>query len=954
MTSVWRSRGETVTRSDPPAEAGVYVFGDVRFDLGRFELQREGVQQRVEPQVLEVLAYLIRHRDRLVGKHELMDEVWHDRFVSESAVTSRIKAARRVTGDDGERQSVIRTVHGRGYRFVARLAELPGPAATTRMAAIRCVGRYDELDQLRSALAAAQSGHRRVVLLGGEPGIGKTTLIESFLGDLPPTCQLTGVGQCHPVSLGEPYAPVLEALAEIAKGPRGDLVRRLLDEVAPGWLLQLPALLDATAAQSLAVRTLGWTPERMLREALDLFDVLAASNEGPLILVVEDLHWADRATLDLATAAARRRKAAPLLLIGTYRHTEVDDGSVLSTVSELVVRGLARDIRLGPLPLAATAELVAQRSSGTDSLADDVVALQRRSGGNPLFIGALLEGNGAATRIAELPDSLLDIVERDLDALEQFDRELLETAAVAGTEFTVEQLGSGAEADEALRRCAALARRDRLISFADRDSATHFRFRHALYQEVTYSRIPPPRLRALHQVVGERLEAIAGDDATSAAELANHFTRSGDARRSIQYRLAAAGLAMARHAPAVALAHLRAGLQMLEQLSEGEDRLRFEADLSTGAAVTAIVAEGWAAPEAVAGLQRASAAYGRLGDTASAVRATYAMAGIHEVRGEYDKSRAITVGQLAAAAGDDQAVVQLHDIIACSTFHLGDFGGALQHAEEALLRYDPERDFSVLAIVGENVFVSCQHWAGFSLWFTGYADSALTRSDAAVQLARRPDHTFSLCHALEQAAMLRQFRREPDHVLQLAGEMHALAVERGMPYHEVTAGVLLAWARGMLGDPVAGCRELEESLNAYRGTGAALDLSYFLILLADLALVAGDVQACERALQEARALARVRDSFIEPEIERFTAALLLHGGASPDLVEEHLRVALARATERGAVALELRAAAELRRLQLATGRPIDAQAMLASIVDRFSEGWNTLDLREATVLLNQG
>ena len=115
------------------APGGVYQFADVTVDLDRFELQRAGVPQHVEPQVLEVLAYLIRHRDRLVTKQELMDQVWHDRFISDSAITSRIKAARRATGDDGERQNVIRTVHGRGYRFVAEVAQpvsRPEPAET--------------------------------------------------------------------------------------------------------------------------------------------------------------------------------------------------------------------------------------------------------------------------------------------------------------------------------------------------------------------------------------------------------------------------------------------------------------------------------------------------------------------------------------------------------------------------------------------------------------------------------------------------------------------------------------------------------------------------------------------------------------------------------------------------------------------------------------------------------
>ena len=170
--------------SAPHAADAVYQFGDVTADLDRFELRRAGVLQHVEPQVLEVLAYLIRHRDRLVTKQELMDQVWHDRFISDSAITSRIKSARRATGDDGERQNVIRTVHGRGYRFVADVAQpFPRPESP-ETSTPGFVGRDAELATLWATLAAAESGSRQLMLISGEPGIGKTAIVEAFLAGL--------------------------------------------------------------------------------------------------------------------------------------------------------------------------------------------------------------------------------------------------------------------------------------------------------------------------------------------------------------------------------------------------------------------------------------------------------------------------------------------------------------------------------------------------------------------------------------------------------------------------------------------------------------------------------------------------------------------------------------------------------------------------------------------------
>jgi DNA-binding winged helix-turn-helix (wHTH) protein/tetratricopeptide (TPR) repeat protein len=928
----------------------VYQFADVTVDLDRFELQRAGVPRHVEPQVLEVLAYLIRHRDRLVTKQELMDQVWHDRFISDSAITSRIKAARRATGDDGERQNVIRTVHGRGYRFVAELAQ-PASREPAETATGGFVGRKAELATLWSSLAAAESGSRQLILISGEAGIGKTAIVEAFLAGLDETIELIGVGQCHPVGVGEPYGPVLGAIFDLAKGPAAAEVLRCLDAMAPGWLLQLPALVDVDHGSSLVNRTLGSTPERMLREALDLFDALASAGYGPLVLTIDDLHWADRPTLDLITAVGRRRRAAALLVLGTYRQTDLDEGHpLLATVSELVVRGLATHIRLEPLSLRTATELVTRREVDAPP-PEAMKALHRRSGGNPLFLSALLDTTTERGPDTDLPRSLRELVERDLDRLQPADREMIEAAAVAGIDFAAQLLGSGDEADQVWQRCHALARRDKLIAFDDRGRQGYFHFRHSLYQEVTYAELPGPRRRALHQLVGERVEAMTADVASSAAELAEHFTRSGDIPRAVRYRFAAAEVAAMRNAPAAALEHLRAALEMLPRMPDSQERQRAEADLLASSAAMALSVEGWDSPGAQHGIHRARELYVAVNDTGAANRMTYWLAGIHEYRGEFDRSQALMRERLQTGAGEEGELVELHDLLACSLFHLGEFGESIQHAREALAHYDSDRDRTALAVVGENAFVTSQHWTAFSLWFTGHPDTALSHSQAAVQMARRPDYAFSLCMALEMAAMLHQLRREPERVVELASEMHTLAVQGGLPYRQATAGVLLGWARSVLGEPAAGCHDLEAALAGYRRTGAASELPYFLILYADAARNAGLSDVGQRALDEARTLANFRPSCVTPEIDRLAAALWLQAGGHAAVAEKHLRAAIATARDRGALALELRAAADLRRLELANGRTGDAASILRFVVETFTEGNDLADLQDANELL---
>jgi predicted ATPase len=246
------------------------------------------------------------------------------------------------------------------------------------------------------------------------------------------------------------------------------------------------------------------------------------------------------------------------------------------------------------------------------------------------------------------------MVEHHLDRLQPADREVIEAAAVAAIDFADQLLGSSREVDEVWERCHALARRDQLIAFDDRGRQGYFRFRHSLYQEVTYAGVPLPRRRTLHQLVGERLEATTDDVTSTAAELAVHFSRSGDGRRAVRYRIAAAEVAALRNAPAAALEHIRAGLEMLPLLPDGEERQRAEADLLASSVAMALFVEGLDSQQAEPALQRARELYVAVNDTGSANRTTYWLAGLHEYRGEFDKSQALMPQRLQTAAGEDR------------------------------------------------------------------------------------------------------------------------------------------------------------------------------------------------------------------------------------------------------------------------------------------------------------
>ena len=294
---------------------------------------------KLEPQVFNVLVYLIQHRDRVVTKDELVEHVWAGRLVSEATLTSRMMAARRAVGDRGREQRIIQTLHGRGYRSIAAVAErtvdssrteaagqvnsqvqlapIPVPLSTqySALSSVSVVGRGAEFAQLQRWLQRACDGARQIVFITGEAGLGKTTVVDTFVEEARGRgVQWIGRGQCiEHYGAGETYMPVLEAFGQLCRGPDGQMVVDVLARQAPTWLVQLPWLSNDETYEVLQPRVLGATRERMLHEMTEAIEALTAKR--PLVLVIDDLHWSDYATLDLVALLARRREPARFLLL---------------------------------------------------------------------------------------------------------------------------------------------------------------------------------------------------------------------------------------------------------------------------------------------------------------------------------------------------------------------------------------------------------------------------------------------------------------------------------------------------------------------------------------------------------------------------------------------------------------------------------------------------------------
>jgi DNA-binding winged helix-turn-helix (wHTH) protein len=395
-----------------------WYFGPFRLDLANAVLWRAQQPVPLRPKTFGVLVYLVTHAGQLVTKEALFDAVWPETVVGDGALKTSMNELRKTLGETARAPQWIATVHGRGYRFIAPVttgepaapaavpaacaAPLPARAQAAVLAltprhpptpAPPLVAREAEVTTLQQWFAKALQGERHLGFITGEAGVGKTTLVDAFVAQLAaPEPVWIGHGQCvEQYGAGEAYLPLLEALGQMGRTPDGPHLVALLRQQAPSWLLQMPALLPPAEYEALQRSAGGGTRERMLRELAEAVEVLTAVR--PCILVLEDLHWSDTATIEWLAYIARRREPAQLLVLGTYRPVEaiVRTHPVHAMVQELTIHRYGAEMPLGEWSEAGVAAYLAQRGAGAAVPAALARVLTRRTDGHPLFVVAVVD-----------------------------------------------------------------------------------------------------------------------------------------------------------------------------------------------------------------------------------------------------------------------------------------------------------------------------------------------------------------------------------------------------------------------------------------------------------------------------------------------------------------------------------------------------------------------------------
>lgn len=616
--------GRCVNQQMRPARTA--RFGVFKLDLKAGELRKGNTRIRLQNQPFQILVLLLENTGDVVTQEQVQEKLWSNDTVVEfeHSIGTALKKLRQALGDDAAHPRYIETLSRRGYRWlvpveweemsagasvmvgtsfqgsVSRTDSAPPPTVSEKASQVQLVGRGRDLDKLKACLETMLRGHRQIVFVTGEAGIGKTALVDEFARQAAlrvPEMRIAR-GQCvEGFGSKEAYYPVLEAVGQLCRESGKGVAVETLAAQAPTWLVQFPALLTREHRENLQREILGATRERMLREIGDALETISSAT--PLFLILEDLQWADNSTVDLISALGRSRAPSRMMLVGTNRSldAEFSEHPLRALKQDLQVHQLCEIVTVSPLNEAEVTEYLGGDSSEANLPTGLAALLHRHSGGNPLFMVAAVEHlseRGLISRDHEtwklevplnkielgVPQRLRRMIEAQIERLSTEQQRALEVASVSGLVFDARLSAAAAELDAEKFEdlCEALSRRNRMVRwvgsqrFPDGAVSLRYEFVHALYREAFYHRQALGRRVKLHQRIGEQLEALHSGQVgeVAAMRLAYHFEEASDWSRAVKYFLSAADTAGRRFEPKQATKILEHALELVNKIPDAE------------------------------------------------------------------------------------------------------------------------------------------------------------------------------------------------------------------------------------------------------------------------------------------------------------------------------------------------------------------------------------------------
>ncbi|WP_042877566.1 adenylate/guanylate cyclase domain-containing protein [Cupriavidus necator] len=837
------------------------------------------------------------------------------------------------------------------------------------------VGRQDELAHLHEALDRARAGSGQIVGVVGEAGVGKSRLFHEFKVLSQHGCMVL---ETFSVSHGKSFAylPLIELVKNYFQIEVQDderkcrekvagrvlMLDRMLEDLLP-YLLHLLGIADPNSAlpnmdaQIRRQRTFEAITRLLVRE----------SHNQPLELLFEDLQWLDNETEAFLDVLIDHLPGARILLLLNYRPEYQHGWSEKNYYTKL---------RLDPLGQVEARQLLAALLGDDPTLMPLKTLIMEKTEGNPFFMEEVvqtlieekaLRGEPGHYRIEttptalHIPTTVQGVLAARIDRLPRAEKDLLQSLAVIGKEFPYSLIQRVvAQPDDQLRHLLTQLEAAGFIYERPAFPDTEYTFKHALTQEVAGSSLLTEQRTALHERTAHAIEALFHHQLKDYySELARHYSLSGNDPKAVEYLQRTGQQAIQRSAYQEAIRQLNAALALLKGQPDTPERARQELSLRLAIGPALIAARGFASSEVEATYSRALALCGQVGETPQLFPTQAGLRTYFSLRAEHAKAYKLgkQLLRLAENAKDPELLGEAHVSLGTSLYYSGKFRAADAHLGDALVLYGKDPHHDHLNVHGVDPEVRALSISALVLWTLGYPDQASKNAQAALALARKLSHPFSLAHTLCLGAELHQFRRDPRLTQEYAEAAIALSTEQGFPLWLAWTTVLRGWALAEQGQHQEGIAQMHQGLAAYHATGAALGRSHFQELLAQAYGRMGQIESGLSALAEAKhAVERTGEHYCDAEWHRIKGELILQSSRPDDLrsggdaeAEACFRNAIAVARQQNARSFELRAALCLAQLWRQQGNTEPARQLLAGIRGAITEGYDSADMQDVVV-----
>jgi class 3 adenylate cyclase/predicted ATPase len=853
---------------------------------------------------------------------------------------------------------------------------LRSSAVASRFEALRgsvlspLVGRGEEIDLLLRRWARAKSGDGQVVLVSGEPGLGKSRLTAELEERLQSQSHVLLRYFCSPFHQDSALYPFIDQLGRASWFAHDDPPAAKLEKLEA--LLARAALSDEDVAFIADLMSLpaserhplpNLSPQRKKENTLEALirqlEVLASRR--PVIMIFEDAHWIDPTSRELLELLVERIRSLPVLLIVTFRPELQSPWIGQPQVTMLALNRLDQHDR------TALVDQIAGGKALPSEVIDQIIG---RTDGVPLFIEELTKSvlesgllreqsdryvlDGALPPLA-IPTSLNDSLMARLDRLASV-RLVAQTGAAIGREFSYALLRAVSPLpDDELQTALARLVASELVFQRGTPPDAVYSFKHALVQDAAHSSLLRSTRQQLHAQIAEALETHSPELIDTQPErFAQHYAEAGQIEKSVVYWVKAGQRSAARSAMMEAAAQLQKGLDQLPLLPDSLERQQKELELRSGLGAALMIVKGYAAPATGDNYARARELWEQLGSPAAFLHVPCGQVFYHVNRCEFDVAQRLAEDLLRVSRqhNNSAGLVLGHMCSGRTLVSVGRFASARSHLEQALALYDPIGHSSLPHQVGIDPHVTSQTNLALVLFCLGSPDQAMAQGSAAVAGARRLAHPPTLALSLGIGTYPLALAGDNLALEERVNELVSVAAEHGFSLYSAAGTILRGWAMVKNGNVTEGMALLRSGSASYRATGQEAWMPFFIGLQAAACEMAGQIEESLILSEEAfQIVERTGERWLEAELHRQKGQLLLQQG-HPAAAEELYRKALRIAREQEAKLWELRAAVSLARLRRDQGRHAEARELLAPVYGWFTEGFATPDLREAKALLD--